>query len=94
MHWVGFLVFGMLIGAVVRVLVAGKAGGWRVSILIGAGGAMIGASLGRVGGFLDDSEPSAFVMSLLAAFALVAVYHAIVARRRYTALVSERRPVT
>jgi uncharacterized membrane protein YeaQ/YmgE (transglycosylase-associated protein family) len=94
MHWVGFLVFGILIGAVVRVLVAGKAGSFRGSILIGASGAIIGASLGRIGGFHDDSEPSAFVMSLLAAFALVAVYHGAAARRRYSALISERRPVT
>lgn len=95
MHWVGFFVFGMLIGAVVRALVAGKAGGWSVSILTGAGGAMLGGCLCRAGGIRDDSEPSAFVMSLLAAFAVVAVYHAIVARRRHTRLVSEMgRPET
>ena len=94
MNWVGFFVFGMLIGAVVRALVAGNAGGWNVSILIGAAGAMLGACLSRVGGIRDDSEPSAFVMSLLGAFALVAAYHAIVARRRYSRLVSDKRPVT
>jgi uncharacterized membrane protein YeaQ/YmgE (transglycosylase-associated protein family) len=82
-HVVGFLVFGLLIGGVTSTLVAIKpAGGWGVSMLCGVLGALIGGFFGRVAGLYGDGEPTAFVMALLGAFALVAVYHTAVARRR------------
>jgi uncharacterized membrane protein YeaQ/YmgE (transglycosylase-associated protein family) len=81
-EFVGFLLFGTLIGAVVRLLVAGRAGGWGVSILSGAGGALLGALLGRSGALRGDLDSGGFVASLLGAFTLVAVYHAAAAARR------------
>jgi uncharacterized membrane protein YeaQ/YmgE (transglycosylase-associated protein family) len=81
-HFVGFLLFGMLIGVVMRLLVAGRAGGWGASMLSGVGGAMLGGFMGRVGKLNGDGESAGFVMSLLVAFTLVAIYHAVAAWRR------------
>jgi uncharacterized membrane protein YeaQ/YmgE (transglycosylase-associated protein family) len=74
--------FGTLIGGAVRMLVAGKAGGWWVSILGGGCGALLGGFLGRGGGFPEDPGSAGFVMSILGAFGVVAVYHAVASRRR------------
>jgi uncharacterized membrane protein YeaQ/YmgE (transglycosylase-associated protein family) len=83
-HVVGFVLFGLLIGVVTRMLVAGKtAGGWVLSMLGGIGGALFGGFLGRVLGLYGDAEPVAFVMALLGAFALVTIYHVVAARRQH-----------
>jgi uncharacterized membrane protein YeaQ/YmgE (transglycosylase-associated protein family) len=81
-HFLGFLLFGTLIGASVRLLVAQRAGGWAISILSGAGGALIGGFLGRCAELRSDLDSAGFAMSLLGAFALVAVYHVVAATRR------------
>ena len=81
MHVVGFMVFGLLIGGVTSMLVVKKpVGGWGLSMLCGLAGALIGGFFGRLSGLYGDAEPAAFVLSLLGAFALVALYHAAVAR--------------
>jgi uncharacterized membrane protein YeaQ/YmgE (transglycosylase-associated protein family) len=80
--FVGFLLFGTLIGAVIRLLVAGRAGSWGVSMLSGGGGALLGGSLGRLGALRGDHDSGGFSMALLGAFALVVVYHLVAAMRR------------
>jgi uncharacterized membrane protein YeaQ/YmgE (transglycosylase-associated protein family) len=82
MPFVGFLVFGVLVGGVGRMLVAGKAGGWAVSLMSGAAGSALGGLFGGAGTFHSDPDSAAFSMSLLGAFALTAVYHAVAASRR------------
>ena len=82
MQIVGFVLFGLLIGAVTNTLVATEAKGqWSVSMLCGIAGATVGGFFGRVAGLYGDAEPAGFVMALLGAFTLVAVYHAVLARR-------------
>jgi uncharacterized membrane protein YeaQ/YmgE (transglycosylase-associated protein family) len=77
-----FLLFGLVIGALARFFVPGKErGGWIVSIVVGIVGSMVGGLLGRVVGIYHEGEPAGFVMSLLGAMAVVAVYHAIAGRR-------------
>jgi uncharacterized membrane protein YeaQ/YmgE (transglycosylase-associated protein family) len=82
MHVLVFLVFGLIVGAVARLIVPGKEpGGWLVSTLLGIGGAMLGGFFGRAIGLYGDRETPGFFMSLLGAVILVVVYHAITARR-------------
>ena len=80
----GFLLFGVLIGGVARMLVAGRAGGWAVSVMSGAAGSLVGAVFQRAGRFPGDPDSVAFSLSLLGALTLVAVYHAVAARRART----------
>lgn len=77
-----FLVFGLVVGAIARLIVPGKEpGGWVTSMLIGVVGSFFGGFLGRAIGFYREGEPAGFVMSILGAILLVVAYNA-VARRR------------
>jgi uncharacterized membrane protein YeaQ/YmgE (transglycosylase-associated protein family) len=83
MHILMFLLFGLVVGAIARWIVPGtEPGGWVVSMLLGIGGAMLGGFFGRVVGLYREGQPAGFVMSLVGAVALVAVYHSVTAGRR------------
>jgi len=82
MHFVLFLVFGLVVGALARLIVPGKEpGGWIVSMALGVAGAFAGGLLGRALGFYREGEPAGFIMSLLGAIVLVVGYQAITRRR-------------
>lgn len=81
MAFFGFVVFGALIGAVVRLLTAARAGGWTGSILSGAAGALVSGSVGRVEGLRDSRDSGGFSVALIGAFVVVAVYSFSAARR-------------
>ena len=77
-----FLVFGLVVGALARLIVPGKEpGGWIVSMAIGVAGAFGGGLLGRALGFYREGESAGFIMSLLGAIVLVIAYQAIAKRR-------------
>jgi len=83
MHLLIFLLFGLIVGAVARLIVPGKEpGGWVISMMLGVLGSFLGTFLGRSLGWYQDGEPAGFLMSLLGAVILVAGYHAIVHRRQ------------
>jgi uncharacterized membrane protein YeaQ/YmgE (transglycosylase-associated protein family) len=77
-----FLIFGLVVGALARLIVPGREpGGWVISMLIGVVGSFIGGFLGRALGLYSDGQPAGFLMSLLGAVLLVVGYHAIARRR-------------
>ncbi len=77
-----FLVFGLIIGSLARLIVSGsEPGGWVVSIAIGVAGSFAGGLLGRAFGFYRYGESAGFVMSLLGAVCLLVIYHAIARSR-------------
>lgn len=77
-----FLVFGLIVGALARLIVPGREpGGWVISMLIGIVGSFVGGFLGRGLGLYRDGEPAGFLMSLLGAVLLVVAYHALTRRR-------------
>jgi uncharacterized membrane protein YeaQ/YmgE (transglycosylase-associated protein family) len=77
-----FLIFGLIVGALARLIVPGKEpGGWVISMILGVLGSFLGGFLGRALGWYRDGEPAGFVMSLLGAVILVVAYHAIARRR-------------
>jgi uncharacterized membrane protein YeaQ/YmgE (transglycosylase-associated protein family) len=84
-HIVGFLAFGLLIGAVGRSFVATRdpwRWSWELSMFSGVAGALLGGLCGDVSGLYRDDAPAAFVMALLGAFTLVGAYHAAAAQQR------------
>ena len=82
MHFVLFLLFGLIVGALARVIVPGRErGGWFVSMAIGVAGSFTGGILGRVLGLYREGESAGFMMSLLGAIVLLIAYHAVVGRR-------------
>jgi uncharacterized membrane protein YeaQ/YmgE (transglycosylase-associated protein family) len=83
MHVLVFLLFGLVVGVFARFLVPGREpGGWVVSMLLGISGAVLGGYFGRVLGLYREGQPTGFVMALLGSIVLVALYHALIARRR------------
>jgi uncharacterized membrane protein YeaQ/YmgE (transglycosylase-associated protein family) len=86
MHFILFLIFGLVIGALARLVVPGKeTGGWGASLLIGVAGAYLGGFVGRVIGLYSDYESrGGWFMSLLGAIVFAFIYHVIVARRSTT----------
>ncbi len=83
MHVILFLLFGLVVGALARWIVPGREpGGCIVSMLLGVGGALLGGFFGRAVGLYRPGQPAGFVMSLLGAIVLVAIYHALAVRRR------------
>ena len=78
-----FLIFGLIVGALARLIIPGREpGGWLTSLVIGVAGAFLGGFLGRVFGlYTREVTTGGFVMSLIGAVILVAIYHA-GARRR------------
>jgi uncharacterized membrane protein YeaQ/YmgE (transglycosylase-associated protein family) len=82
MHFLLFLLFGLVVGTLARFLVPGREpGGWVISMLLGVGGAILGGYFGRVVGLYREGEPAGFLMSLLAAISMVVVYKALINRR-------------
>jgi uncharacterized membrane protein YeaQ/YmgE (transglycosylase-associated protein family) len=77
-----FLLFGLVVGAVARLLVPGRqSGGWGVSMLLGVAGAFVGGLLGRAVGLYREGESAGFIMAVLGAVLLVVAYQAMIRRR-------------
>ena len=84
MSLVLFLLFGLIVGAVARLIVPGREpGGCVISMIIGVVGSFVGGFVGRAIGLYREGEPAGFFMSLLGAVLLVAAYHAFAGRRAH-----------
>jgi uncharacterized membrane protein YeaQ/YmgE (transglycosylase-associated protein family) len=82
MHIILFLIFGLVVGALARLIVPGtEPGGWVVSMLLGIAGSFLGGLIGRAFGFYGPNEGAGFVMALIGAIIVVAIYHAIMRSR-------------
>jgi len=76
-----FLLFGLVIGAIVGIVIPGRAPrGWVMSMVIAAAGSMVGGLLASALGLNTEGSRSGFVLSVLGAVTWLALYHLI--RRR------------
>ncbi len=81
-HLILFLLFGLVVGALARLIVPGREpGGWLVSMLLGVLGALLGGFIGRAMGLYQPGQSAGFVVALLGAIVVVGIYHAITHRR-------------
>jgi len=72
---IGWIVFGLIVGAVAKLLMPGRdPGGWIVTILLGIAGAMVGGFLGRAAGWYGPNDAAGFLMSILGAIVLLFLY--------------------
>ena len=77
----GWIVFGLVVGIVAKLLMPGRdPGGIVVTMLLGIVGAVLGGYLGRAMGLYGPNEAAGFLMSLLGAVVLLVV-HRLFARR-------------
>jgi len=78
----GWIIFGLIVGAVAKLLMPGRdPGGIIITMLLGIVGAVLGGFLGRAMGFYQEGEAAGFLMSLVGAVVLLAIYRAMTKRR-------------
>jgi uncharacterized membrane protein YeaQ/YmgE (transglycosylase-associated protein family) len=81
MHWLWVVLIGLVVGALAKLIMPGKdPGGFIVTILLGIAGSVIATWLGRAIGWYEEGQSAGFIMSVVGAVLLLAVYHAV--RRR------------
>lgn len=77
-----WILFGLVVGVIAKLLMPGRdPGGFIVTILLGIAGALIGGFIGRAMGFYTESQGAGWLMSILGAIVLLALYRMMVRRR-------------
>jgi uncharacterized membrane protein YeaQ/YmgE (transglycosylase-associated protein family) len=77
-----WILFGLVVGVIAKLLMPGRdPGGFIVTILLGIAGALIGGFVGRALGFYTENEGAGWLMSILGAIILLALYRMMVRRR-------------
>lgn len=76
-----WIVFGLIVGALAKLVMPGDdPGGIIVTILLGVAGAIVGGMIGRAMGFYGPDQAAGYLMSIVGAIILLALYR-MVARR-------------
>jgi uncharacterized membrane protein YeaQ/YmgE (transglycosylase-associated protein family) len=71
----GWIVFGLLVGIVAKLLMPGRdPGGMIVTILLGIAGGYLGGFIGRTLGWYQEGDPVGFLMAVLGAIVLLLGY--------------------
>jgi uncharacterized membrane protein YeaQ/YmgE (transglycosylase-associated protein family) len=79
----GWIVFGLVVGALAKLVMPGRdPGGVIVTILLGIVGAVLGGWIGRALNLYGPNEPAGFVMALVGAVAVLAIYRMTMGRGR------------
>jgi uncharacterized membrane protein YeaQ/YmgE (transglycosylase-associated protein family) len=74
-HVLGWILFGLVVGIIAKLLTAGRdPGGFILTILLGIAGALIGGFVGRALGFYGPNQGAGFLMSVLGAIILLLLY--------------------
>jgi uncharacterized membrane protein YeaQ/YmgE (transglycosylase-associated protein family) len=77
-----WIVFGLVIGIIAKLLMPGRdPGGFIVTILLGIAGALVGGFIGRAMGFYGQGQSAGWLMSILGAIILLALYRMLVRSR-------------
>ena len=77
-----WILFGLVVGVIAKLLMPGRdPGGFIVTILLGIAGALIGGFIGRAMGFYGSNESAGWIISILGAVILLALYRMMVRRR-------------
>jgi uncharacterized membrane protein YeaQ/YmgE (transglycosylase-associated protein family) len=80
---IGWIIFGLIVGAIAKLVMPGRdPGGIIVTMAIGIVGALLGGWIGRAAGWYGPNDGAGFLMSLLGAILLLAMYRLAVGGRR------------
>lgn len=78
-----WIVFGLVVGIVAKLLMPGPdPGGIIVTIVLGIVGALLGGWVGRVMGLYREGEPVGFLMAVVGAVVVLALYRLALPSRR------------
>ena len=79
----GWIVFGLVVGAVAKLLMPGRdGGGFIITTILGIVGALIGGYIGQALGLYGPGDAAGFLMALVGAVILLAIYR-LTTRRRH-----------
>jgi uncharacterized membrane protein YeaQ/YmgE (transglycosylase-associated protein family) len=77
-----WILFGLVIGVIAKLLMPGRdPGGFIVTILLGIAGALVGGFIGRAIGFYGPNQGAGWIVSILGAIILLILYRLMVRRR-------------
>jgi uncharacterized membrane protein YeaQ/YmgE (transglycosylase-associated protein family) len=77
-----WIVFGLVVGIVAKFLMPGRdPGGIIVTIVLGVIGALVGGWIGRVLGMYREGEAAGFIMAVVGAVVVLALYRLIMPGR-------------
>ena len=81
MSVLGWIIFGLIVGIVAKLVHPGRdPGGVVMTIVIGVVGALIGGYIGRGLGWYQQGDPVGFVMAVLGAIILLVLYRVVAGR--------------
>jgi len=74
-----WIVFGLLVGIVAKVLTPGRdPGGFIVTVLLGIAGALVGGFIGRTAGWYGEGDPVGFAMAVVGSIVLLVLYRLVI----------------
>jgi uncharacterized membrane protein YeaQ/YmgE (transglycosylase-associated protein family) len=80
----GWIVFGLVVGAIAKLLMPGRdPGGIIVTMVLGIVGALLGGFLGRALGMYNANESAGFIMALVGAVAVLLIYRMTIGGRTH-----------
>jgi uncharacterized membrane protein YeaQ/YmgE (transglycosylase-associated protein family) len=81
----GWIVFGLIVGAVAKLLMPGRdPGGIIVTMVLGIVGALLGGFVGQALGLYTAGEPAGFIMAVVGSIAVLLIYRLTVGGRHRT----------
>ena len=71
----GWVLFGLVVGIVAKLLTPGRdPGGYILTTLLGISGAVLGGFVGRAFGFYGPNQAAGFLTSVIGAIVLLLIY--------------------
>ena len=78
-HLISIIISGLIVGALAKLVMPGKdGGGLLATALIGIAGSFVGTVIGRVLFHTNGHYAAGWMMSILGALAVLAIYHFII----------------
>jgi uncharacterized membrane protein YeaQ/YmgE (transglycosylase-associated protein family) len=75
MSILGWILFGLVVGIIGKLLMPGRdPGGFIITSILGIVGALVGGFLGRVLGLYREGDPVGFVMAMIGSMILLVLY--------------------
>ena len=86
MGFIGFLILGLIAGAIAKVILPGtQGGGWVITLILGVLGAFLGGFLGSVifgTGLENFFDISTWLLAIAGSIIVLVIYGALTGRRR------------
>ena len=82
MSIIALIVSGLIIGVIARLLMPGRdPGGLIITIVLGIAGMFLGSYIGQAAGFYQPGQAAGWIVSIIGALILLAIYHLLFVRR-------------